>query len=458
MLFVTGYLLFEKPITDNQQLITNLLSNKKTSPWAWIPSLYFAEGLPYAIVMSVSVIMYKRLGMSNTDIAFYTSWLYLPWVIKPIWSPFVELIKSKRLWITGMQLLIGAALGGVAFTIPTPFYIQATLAFFWLMAFSSATHDIAADGFYMMALNDNQQSFFVGIRTTFYRLALMFGQGALIFIAGCLAKTNWIQDMPVAKQIPYIWSLIFYFLAALFIFLYAYHRFILPKPNSDELKEKPAKASDLLNDFFQIFVSFVLKKGIWISLLFILFYRFSEAQLVKLIQPFLVDSRDVGGLALTDEQLGTTYGIVGIISLMFGGILGGIVIARKGLKYWIWWMVLCLNLPHLAYIYLAYFQPESLVIINIAVGIEQFGYGFGTTAYTMYMIYASSGKYKTVYYSICTGFMALGMMIPGMWAGWLQEKIGYQHFFVWILLCTIPCILVTAFLKIDPKFGIKEKK
>ena len=615
---------------------------KSTSrPWSWIPTLYFAEGLPYVVVMTVAVIMYKRFGLSNTDIALYTSWLYLPWVIKPFWSPFVDILKTKRWWILSMQLLIGAGLAGVAFTLPTPFYFQASLAIFWLMAFSSATHDIAADGFYMLALDDSEQSFFVGIRSTFYRLSMITGQGLLIILAGGLemmtgldpvniqvnssnnaqteigiqeikntgnpsdkltfvlssndltiqtnritkdslsqlksaiheknvasgfvakrktevtkiekepgwwtknvsapfgnyVKThfgkpaeklqadnlagntgivavslnkapdkekeivlntnfskgdksfsiiegerlvfnaeNWnkpayilvqidpkLTDNSVAYfkgasgNIPLAWSITFFILAGLFICFFVYHRFALPRPASDSGSSVHTPAA-IMKEFGDTFSSFFKKKGIVLALLFMLLYRLTEAMLVKLASPFLLDSRVVGGLGLETEQVGIVYGTVGVISLTLGGILGGIVASRQGLKFWLWPMALAITLPNLAYVYLSYVQPDSFFWINFAVAIEQFGYGFGFTAYMLYLIYFSDGEHKTAHYSICTGFMALGMMLPGMAAGWIQEMLGYQHFFVFLVIMIIPTLAIIPFMKIDKDFGKAKKK
>lgn len=411
----------------------------KRNPWTWIPSLYFAEGLPYVAVMTVSVIMYKKLGISNTDIAFYTSWLYLPWVIKPLWSPFVDLIKTKRWWVYTMQLLIGGGMAGIAFTIPMDFFFQATLAFFWLMAFSSATHDIAADGFYMLGLSEEKQAFFIGIRNTFYRIAMLTGQGLLVMLAGFLEKST--------GRIPFSWSIVFFILAGVFIALALWHKFILPRPVSD-IQRTNVQPQTILVEFGKTFVSFFQKKGIVAALLFMLTYRLGESQLVKLASPFLLDKHGVGGLELETAQVGFAYGTVGVISLLLGGILGGIAISRYGLKKCIWPMALAISLPNLVYLYMAYALPENIYVINACVGIEQFGYGFGFTAYTMYLMLFSNGEYKTSHYAICTGFMALGMMLPGMASGWIQEMIGYQHFFIWVMICCIPAFLIIPFLKI----------
>jgi len=616
---------------------------KQSSPWSWIPTLYFAEGMPYVVAMTVAVIMYKRLGISNTDIALYTSWLYLPWVIKPFWSPFVDIIKTKRWWIITMQLLIGAGLAGVAFLIPMPFFFQATLAVLWLIAFSSATHDIAADGFYMLALDSSEQSFFVGIRSTFYRLAMITGQGILIIIAGSLesftglepmqfsvqssntvqstlvlqpseykvpasdkmtfatfpstlelntnnisvdslskikafaleenqkngfvskeedtskltytqneswwtktvssplgsfikntfgqkristvggngktgnaglvavrltkqpeaGKTvvlnssyskgdksillaagerfvftseNWNKPAYMVVQLDYklkdtvksefkgisgnirlAWSITFFILAGFFTLIFVYHRFVLPYPESDH-PTVTQTSGDILREFGQTFASFFQKPGVGLAITFMLIYRLGEAMLVKMASPFLLDPREIGGMGLTTGQVGLVYGTVGVISLTLGGIVGGIAASRNGLKYWIWPMALCITFPHLAYLYLSWFTPESMLLVNIAVGIEQFGYGFGFTAYMLYMIYFADGEHKTAHYAICTGFMALGMMMPGMIAGWLQDLLGYNHFFIWVMICAIPTLMIIPFLKIDKEYGIKKKE
>ncbi len=608
----------------------------KNNPWSWVPSLYYAEGIPYVVVMVVSVIMYKRLGISNTDIALYTSWLYLPWVIKPLWSPIVDLLKTKRFWIITMQLIIGAGLAGVALTIPVPNFFKYTLAFFWLLAFSSATHDIAADGFYMLGLTKHQQAYFVGIRSTFYRLAMITGQGLLIIVAGYLESstglgqielnvktvnnnfvqetfndssitqidgqlrllhypdelkistntiskekydslqqfiesenikngylikteskttTNKIKETPswwnevivgnlenfiknnfgktvikksadskignvgiayfylskppvqdeeivvnlshssgdksinlvkgtrfvftkenwnkpaiaffqidpklkkassasfqaISGNITLAWSITFGILAAMFFFFFVYHKFILPKPASDVSAK--GENSNVFGEFFATFALFFKKKHIGVIIAFLLLYRLGESQLVKLASPFLLDAREVGGLALTTGEVGFVYGTIGILALVIGGLLGGFLAAKDGLKHWLWWMLIAINLPNAVYIYLSYAQPESFFAVLASVAVEQFGYGFGFTAYMLYMIYVSDGEHKTAHFAITTGFMALGMMIPGMISGWLQELIGYQHFFIWVIIATIPAFIITKFIPLDADFG-----
>lgn len=430
------------------------MSKQSRSPWAWIPSLYFAEGLPYVVVMTVAVIMYKRLDISNTDIALYTSWLYLPWVIKPIWSPIVDIIKSKRWWIVAMQLLIGAALAGVAFTVPTTNFFRASLAFFWLLAFSSATHDIAADGFYMYGLDKHKQAYFIGIRSTFYRLAMITGQGLLIILAGYFESIKLFGQNE--KSIPMAWSFTFVIITICFLIIALFHKFTLPKPQEDSDREIKS-VTDILNDFGETFITFFTKKDIWKIIGLLLVYRLGESQLVKMASPFLLDSREVGGLALSTTDVGIIYGTIGVISLTVGGILGGYLASRQGLKHWMWWMVIAINLPNLVYVYLSQTLPDSFLLISASVAVEQFGYGFGFTAYMLYQIYVSQGKHKTAHFAFCTGLMALGMMLPGMISGWIQELIGYQHFFIWVILCTIPSFVMVKHIDVDPKFGIETK-
>lgn len=644
------------------------------SPWWWVPSTYYAEGIPYIVVNVVSVVMYQRMGVSNRDIAFFTSWLYLPWMLKPLWSPLVDLIKTKRWWIIVMQLLVGAGLAGIALTIPMPAWFRLTMICFWLLAFFSATHDIACDGFYMLGLTKHQQAWFVGVRSTFYRLAKLTGTGLLVILAGYIEshsglpavtvhvkavksveratqlgltvvpadriaylaeedmdieaemdrmtsaiqpeeaplrlvpsstdlaipikslepalatqvialarewnrvqgqeppesaekkektrgpigrlwtgaiaqplegwlKANFAPQPPetltvagnlsvlffhlsappeagqevvvnfgrksgdkslnlmeggrfvfteenwnrpvmsilqlhhhlrqesegtfkaLAGNIPLSWIITFFLLSALFIGLFVFHSFVLPYPFADKGSHSDRSGggglkaiSTFARETLDIFISFFKKKGILYMLAFLLLYRLGEAQLMKMAPPFLLDSQENGGLALTTGQVGTAYGVVGLVSLTIGGILGGIMAARHGLKTWIWWMTIAINFPDATYVLLSQMQPDSFLLVNICVGIEQFGYGFGVTAFMLYMIYCAEGEYKTVHFAIATAFMAAGMMIPGMFSGWIQECIGYQNFFVWVLICTIPGFLLLLFIPLDPHFGKKERK
>jgi len=421
--------------------------SKTRNPWAWVPTLYFAEGVPYVAVMTISVIIYKRLGLSNTDITLYTSWLYLPWVIKPLWSPFVDMLRTKRWWILSMQILIAAALAGVAFTIPGPLWLQGSLGFFWLLAFSSATHDIAADGFYMLGLEQHEQAYFVGIRSTFYRIATIFSSGLLVGLAGVLQV--------LTRSIAYAWSLVFYLIAGLFIALWLYHSWALPRPSEDTHRMQKT-AADIISEFWNTLVTFFQKPQVWVGICFMLFYRMPEGLLAKVSALFLVDKIANGGLGLSDVEFGMVQGTVGVIGLTLGGILGGIVASRDGLKRWLWPMVMAITIPDLVYVYLSCSLPSSLLIINICIFLEQFGYGFGFSAYMLYLIYYSQGEHKTAHYALCTAFMALSMMIPGLFAGALQEAVGYRAFFVIVVVCCVMTYIVASLLKIDPEFGKKK--
>ena len=418
---------------------------RKITPWAWIPSLYFAEGLPYIAVMVLSIQVYMQMGLSDKEITFYTGWLYLPWVIKPLWSPLLDLMKTKRWWIVIMQMLLGAAFAGVAFTINTSLWLQGSICFFWLLAFSSATHDVAADGFYMMGLNQHDQAFFVGIRSTFYRISMVVGKGGLIAVAGFLHQQFNVQIT---------WMLVFYGLMTLFIGLALYHFFILPRPTEDADKEE-VSASQLMIDFAQTFVSFFKKKQALTTICFLLLFRLPEALITPISQLFLQAPIEKGGLALSEIEYGTVNGVVGVVGLLLGGILGGMMISRDGLKRWLWPMTAAITLPNIAYVYLAYVLPQNIVAISIAVFIENLGYGFGFSAYMLFMIYFSQGEHKTSHYALCTGFMALSMMIPSLFAGALAELVGYEWFFVIVMIVCVFPFLVAHQLKIDADFGRK---
>ncbi len=417
------------------------------SQWAWVPTLYLAEGFPYVLVTGVSVALYKDLGATNQAIAFYTSWLALPWVLKPLWSPVVDLLKTRRAWIWVMQLVMGAGFAGVGLALPGPDFLRWTLALFFLIAFSSATHDIAADGFYLLANTEAEQSFFSGVRNTFFRLAMICGQGLLLLLAGRLEK----QTGDAARA----WQMAFGVAATVILLLGVYHFFILPRPAEDRATRENSTGK-FFEDFLQTFTVFFQKPKIGVMILFLLFYRFGEAQLVKMVQPFLLDPRAKGGLGLATDELGLVYGTVGIIALLAGGIIGGVLVSKHGLKRWLWPMVIVMHVPDAVYIYLSQAQPRSLEIIGSCVALEQFGYGFGFTAYMMYMIYMARGKHQTAHYAICTGFMALGLMLPGMMSGWVADKIGYPHFFMWVLLATVPGFLVAAMVPLEKEFGKRD--
>ena len=424
---------------------------KSTNPWFWVPTLYFAEGIPYFIVNVISVTMFKRLGMSNGDLAMYTSLLYLPWVIKPLWSPFVDIIRTKRWWILAMQVLMTAGFAALALSV-SPDAFGWSLVFFYIVAFASATHDIAADGYYMIALDKTRQSVFVGIRSTFYRIASVFGQGVIVVIAGLLETRG--------GDIPHAWKLTLLLSAALFALLTLWHFRALPRPETaclpdngqesatdsnaaDGLQAGKQTAGSILKDFGRAWATFFQKPGIWLAIAFMLLYRLPEAFSVKMLTPFLLDPVDAGGLGLSTAQSGLVYGTVGVIALTIGGILGGLFAARKGLAGSMWPMSLSLALPCAVYLFMAAVQPAQLWIVYACVAFDQFGYGFGFTAYMLYMMHFSEGSFKTSHYAICTAFMALSMMLPGLFAGWMQEALGYTGFFIVVMICCSATIFVT---------------
>ncbi len=416
-------------------------------PWYWIPVLNFASGLPYAIIISVSVIMYKNLGISNEDIGLYTSWLYLPWVIKPLWSPFIELYSTKRKWFLSMQLLISIAFLIVGITIPTNQFFMISLAVFWVAAFASASNDVASDGFYLLALTKDQQSFFLGIRSTFYRLSMLTGNGLIVIIGGYLEQEY--GDNQKA------WSYTMIFVGLLMTLITVYNFFATPKTETNQ--NKLSENSESKANFFSVFASFFQKKQIGLILAFILLFRLGESQLLKMLTPFLIDDIKVGGLGLTTQDVGVIYGTFGVLALTIGGILGGIAISKNGLGKWMLPMILAMHLPIIGFILLAHFHPASVYYVYITVIAEQFGYGFGFAAFMMYLIYVAEGESKTSHYAIATGFMALGMMLPGMASGYIQEYLGYGNFFIWVLLATIPGIILSRFLIYPKDFGKKTE-
>lgn len=419
-------------------------ASRGPSPWAWVPSLYFAEGLPYVAVMVVSVVFYKNLGIPNTDIALYTSGFYLPWVVKPLWSPLVDLVGTKRAWTLAMQGLLGVGFLVLGAMVPGPLAWVGTLGIFWVLAFASATHDIAADGFYLLALPERQQAAFVGLRSTFYRAAMIAGQGGLVLLAGRLSR----HGGPRAA-----WALVFALAGAAFLVLSAWHRRALPRPEADA----PAPAAGgLWQESLATFRSFFAQERIGLTLAFLLTFRLGESQAIKLVAPFLLDPRSRGGLGLSTAQVGLAYGTLGALFLTLGGLAGGWAISRGGLRRWLWPMTLAVHVPNLAFVYLAATQPTAFATVAAAVALEQFGYGFGFTAYIMFLVMISEGPHRTAHYALGTGFMAMGMMLPGMASGWIQAKVGYLPFFLWVCAATLPSILLTPFLRIDPAYGRRE--
>lgn len=416
---------------------------KSSHPWRWVPSLYFSQGIPNVVMTSVAVVMLKNLEVSNADIAFYTSVAYLPWVVKPLWSPLVERAGRKRRWIVTLQFVLSLVFGMIALTLSAPDAVRAVLVLLWVMAFSSATHDIAADGFYLDVLPPHQQAAFVGVRSTFFRLSSIAGKGGLVWLAGWL--------IGITGDVRPGWTYVFGLLAAIFLLFALAHLLLLPRVPADD---RPSiSAGSVAVDFGRTFLAFFRKPGIWQTGFFLLTYRLAEALALKLVEPFLLDARAEGGLGLTNKQLGLAYGVVGTASAMAGGLLGGWLISRHGLKRMLWPMILIMHVPIGVFLLLAEARPESLTVIAAALAAEQFGYGFGFTAYMVYMMMFANGEHKTAHYALCTGFMAASIMLPGMAAGWIQEQLGYVNFFILVCVATIPSFVATALIKVDPAFG-----
>lgn len=422
---------------------------KKSNAWLWIPTLYFASGLPYHAITSISDIMYKDMGISNSQIALYTSLLLIPWTIKPLWSPIVEMISTRRKWTLAAQLLLAICFAAIAIVIPSKHFLLLTLTAFFVGAFVSSTHDIALDGFYMLSLTQEKQSFFSGIRNTFYRIATVFSSGILVMLANKFGHAMGSDKLA--------WSATFAITGIIMLALWFYHTKAVPAPESD-ISRKTTSLRSAFDNYGDIIKSYFQKPGIWQAILFLLLFRFPEAQLGKIGKLFLMDNVADGGLALDKGEIGFIYGVLGVIGLIIGGIAGGICISRKGLRYWLWPMVVAISLPDAVYIYMSSALPGNMTIISSCIFIEQLGYGFGFTAYTLYMIYFAQGKYPTAHFAISTAFMSLGMMLPGMFAGKLQEWMGYENFFVWVTACTLITFIVSAMIKIDPGFGKRQNK
>ena len=427
----------------------NNKSERKINPWAWIPSLYFIEGLPNVIVSVLAVIIFSKMGMSDAESTFYASVIYLPYFIKPLWSPFIDIFKKKRWWIVTLQMVLGIGCALLAVLFTSSFLISAAMVVFILMAFASATHDIAADGFYILALDSNKQSVFVGIRSAFYRLAVLFGKGAVVILAGLLEE--YIGDVPKAWQITFFVVAILFFCASLF------HSAVLPHPDDDR-GEKHRTPAEIGREFIGTFISFFRKPGIIVAMLFILFYRFPEALIEKVMQLFMLAPHSEGGLEMTTAQLGMTYGLWGAISLVAGGIIGGLAISVYGLKKMLKPMAISMSLTCIVFLILSSLDSPSLYLINFCVIIEQFGYGFGFSAYMLYLLYFAKGNSSTSHYAICTGFMALGLMFPGFFAGYIKDIIGYQSFFLLTIISCVITLLVASLVKVDAQFGKKEKE
>ena len=418
---------------------------------AWVPTLYLGEALPFSAVMLISVIMFKELGLTDGEITVYTGWLGLPWVIKPIWSSLIDNLKTKRWWIVTMQFFMGIALALVAFTLPTTFWFQGAMVIFMLIAFASATHDISADGFYIIGLSDHDQELYVGVRNTFYRIGMVIGQGGLVLLAGYLQQARILGDFSNGDRavVNFSWMAVFIILGILMFLLGLYHAFILPKVETSVHDRFDFVVQ--IRELWQTLKVFATKPHIISALCFILLFRLPEGLLTKIVPLFLTRTTGEGGLAMSDVDFGFIYGTLGVIGLLLGGIVGGWAVSKWGLKKCLWPLVLCITLPDIVYVYLSYFPTDNLWLIGSCVCVEQIGYGLGFAAYTLFLVHFSRGERSTAVFSICTAGQYLGgVMIPGMVSGLISENIGYQSFFWVVMAFCLVTFAVTACVKIAP--------
>lgn len=393
-----------------------------------MPTLYLLEGLPYAIVNTVALAVFKDIGIDNGTLGPLTTLISLPWLIKPLWSPFMDIFRSKRWWILLTQTLMTITVALTAILLP---FCNLTLLMilFTIVAFASATHDISADGYYMLALDRQRQSAFVGIRNTFYRGGLVLGQGLMVMLAGWMQKRD--------GDIPHSWSLVLTLCAVIMAIIATYHFFFMPRPSVDMDRRDKRTSSQVFSEFGESFRTFFMKTGVWWAIAFMLLYRLPEALSLNLLYPFFKDGVEVGGLAAGTEMYGLVYGTFGVVALLLGGILGGVYASRKGLRRTIWPMAMALALPCAVYLIMSLTHPESILVIGGYIILDQLGYGFGFTAYTLFMMQFVDGPLKTSHYAICTAFMWLSMKIPALFAGYLQQAVGYVGFFTIVMVSCI---------------------
>ncbi len=409
----------------------------RTHPAAWVPTLYFAEGLPFFAVSLLAGILYKRLGVANDVIALYTSWLLLPWSLKPLWSPVLEMFKTKKFFVVIMELIGGISLALVALCLPLPNFFRYTLAFFSVAAFCSSTHDIAADGLYIASLSSKEQAAFAGWQGGFYNVARFCSQGGLVILAGYLEARSTIAQA---------WTVIFIALGFILIGLSLYHARVLPKGGAERHSES---WQAMYRTFADVVITFFKKPNIILLLVFILLYRAGEGQVVRIGPLFLVDNRAAGGLGLTTDQFGTIYGTFGTVAFILGSVLGGYFTSWLGLRRALLALICVMNLPNLAYVYLSTVLPSSHILVTLAMSCEMFGYGFGFVGVILLMMQEiAPGKYQTAHYAFATALMNLGLMLPGTVSGKIQMAVGYRTFFIWVLISALPALILSRFVPI----------
>jgi PAT family beta-lactamase induction signal transducer AmpG len=410
----------------------SLINSKSKNPVFWVPSVYFAMGLPFVAIASASSLMFKNLGISDSQIAFWTSLIMIPWTLKPVWSPLLEMFKTKKHFVVATQMVTGITFGLVALSLPLPHFFTYSIALMAVIAFSGATHDIATVGIYLNELSLKDQAKYVGWQGAFYNIAKILSGGALVYLAGELEQKS---------GVVHAWMIVMVIYGAIMFCLSLYHIKMLPSGgNSTQVKSfKEGFAT-----FKDVAVTFFQKKNILISILFVIFYRFAEGFAIKIAPLFFKAARDHGGLGLTTSQIGLVYGVFGAIAFVLGSLLAGYYTSKRGLKKTLMFLCLCFNIPFAVYCVLAITQPESLYIIGAAVVLEYFGYGFGFVGLILYIMQQiAPGKYKMAHYAFADGIMALGFMIPSMISGYLSDFLGYKIFFLWVLIATIPSFLIT---------------
>jgi len=419
---------------------------RRAHPAFWVPTLYFAEGLPMITVSVVAALMYKNLGISNTDIALYTGSMYLPWSTKFAWAPVLEMFKTKRHWVIGTEFAMALTLACVALCLPLPNFMGLTLAFFWVTGFLSATQDIAADGSYMAVTTAKEQAAWVGVQGFCWNAGRIVASGFLVTLTGYLFDKKLGSGSGAAASTAawqYSWMVVMGVLAALMALLGAWHSKMLPADQRSFEAPKGVLAG--MKEFVETWLDFFQKPGILLGMAFILLYRSGEGFIEKIGPLFMLDPVAKGGLGLSNQVLGNINGSFGTLGFMFGALLGGMFAAKLTLKRSIVYLALAMNVPHVCYLILASSHAPSHSIVSLLVTIEKFGYGFGSVAHILYMMQQiSPGKYRTAHYAIATSFMGVGLMIPSMMSGAIQERLGYQHFFMFCLAASIPSIIAAA--------------
>ena len=432
-------------------------AHHRRSPITWIPTAYFAMGLPFVFLNMVTVLMFKGLGVEDKLITFWTSLILLPWTLKPLWSPFLELFKTKKFFVIATQLITGITFGLVAFSLQLPHFFSIAIGLLAVIAFSGATHDIACDGVYMSELSTSDQAKYIGWQGAFYNIAKIVATGGLVYLAGYLIEmysagaTDGVAVLAANRK---SWMIILAAMCVVMVVLGIYHMFMLPSGGSAAVQKKRSvheTATELVN----VLLDFFSKRHIVYYIFFIILYRFAEGFVMKIVPLFLKAGRDMGGLGLSEKEIGLYYGTYGAAAFVLGYLLAGYYISARGLKKTLFSLCCIFNIPFMVYALFAAFQPENGILICSGIIFEYFGYGFGFVGLTLFMMQqVAPGKHQMAHYAFASGIMNLGVMIPGMLSGWVCETLGeffnkpggYEPFFIFVLIATIPAFLITYFV------------